>query len=149
MITIFRGDSADSRFNRELSFSVVTDLNTDGVEVVFSINGVECSAELVGATAKVSISAEQTKRLEYGIGYASVALRAGDSVRTITNDIPVRVTDRVADVDGTENTLEVNIMGAFKNALTGETWDAGGSIASLRDFLARIGSLMGASVKAR
>lgn len=149
MITIFRGDSMTSRFGRSLTFEVETDLDTSGVSVVFSLNGIDAVASLLDGRATVTLTAEQTAQLNYGTGYASISFVAGQDVRTVTNSIPVRVTDSVEEMDGATNTISVTLAPDWSEALKGVNWDAGGSIGALRDFLARIGSALGATVTAR
>lgn len=149
MITLFKGDSATSRFGRELTFTIDTTLDTTGCSVLFAINGVEAQAQFNGSEAVVSLTAQQVGSLEYGTGFASLALVAGTDRYTLKNDIAVTVTDCVADVQGSSNTIDITMAGAWENALDGVDWNAGGSIASLRDFLARVGVALGASVTAR
>lgn len=149
MITMFKGDSMTSRFGRELSFEVTTDLDTTGCSVMFTLNGVSAVAALSNGRAVVELTAAQTEGLYYGTGYAAVALTDGTNIRTIANTIPVRVTDSVADMDNATNTIDISIAPDWSKALEGVNWNAGGSIGALRDFLARVGSALGASVTAR
>lgn len=149
MITIFKGDSATSRFGRQLNFVVETTLDTSGCSVRFSLNGIVAEAQLVGTDATVQLTAEQTDKLDYGIGFADIALIAGDNVCTVKNDIAVWVTDCVGDVSGGCNTVDIRLKGSWDDALDGVSWDAGGTIGSLRDFLSRVGAVLGASVTTR
>ena len=149
MITLLKGDSATSRFGRQLNFVVDTTLDTSGCSVRFSLNGIVAEAELVGSDATVQLSVEQTEKLDYGVGFAAIALVAGENVCTVKNDIAVRVTDCVADVSGGGNTVDIRLKGSWDDALEGVSWDAGGSIGSLREFLSRVGAVLGASVTTR
>lgn len=149
MIFLLKGDSASSRFGRELRFVVETSLDTSGCAVRFSLNGVVADAQLVGTNATVQLTAAQTAQLEYGTGFAAIAIVAGNDVCTVKNDLPVCVTDNVGDVMSGANTVDISLKGSWEDALDGVHWDAGGSIGALRDFLSRVGSVLGASVTTR
>ena len=149
MITILKGDAYSDRFGRSLKFTVKTHLDTMGCAVRFDLYGVSGMSPIVDGAAKIQLTSEQTKKMDYGMGYASLALVADGEVYTLKIDIPVLVTDSMSDVEGVANSITVDMKGAWDKALQGVNWDAGSSIASLRDFLARIGTALGASVVAR
>lgn len=128
-----------------MKFVVSTTLDTTGCSVRFSMNGIVVDAQLSGTDASVSLTSEQTSKLDYGVGFASIALVAGEDVCTLKNDVPVCVTDCVGDVSG-ENTISIGMKGSWENALDGVSWDSSGSIGSLREFLSRVGAVLGASV---
>lgn len=149
MITILKGDVYSDRFGRSLEFTIETHLDTMGCAAMFNLYGVIGMSPIVDKTAKIQLTSEQTKKMDFGMGYASIALVAEGEVYTLKNDIPVLVTDSMSDVEGVANSITVDMKGAWDKALHGVNWDAGSSIASLRDFLARIGTVLGASVVAR
>lgn len=149
MITLLKGDSATSRFGRQLRFTITTSLDTTGCSVRFSMNGIVADAQFDGTDAVVELSAEQTSLLRFGVGFASIALVAGANICTIKNDLAVKVTDCISEVEDASNSATIEITNAWQKALEGVNWNAGGSIGSLRDFLARVGAALGASVVAR
>lgn len=151
MIFLFKGDSADERFGREIKFNldIPSSIDTTGCSVVFSLNGIVASAILSNGEAVVSLTAEQTKAWDYGVGYASLALSDGSNIRTVTNTLAVSVTDSVKEMDDATNTIDITIPVGWEEALKGVSWDAGGTIGSLRDFLSRVGAVLGATVTTR
>jgi hypothetical protein len=149
MITILKGDAYSDRFGRSLEFTVKTHLDTTGIEVRFDLYGVSTTSSIVDRGAKIQLTSEQTKKMDFGMGYASLALVVDGEVYTLKNDIPVLVTDSMSYVENSSNSITVDLKGAWDKALQGVNWDAGSSIASLRDFLARVGTALGASVVAR
>ena len=136
----------DERFGRTIKFSLASDLDTTGCDVEFIIAGVSMVAGFNGQQATLNISAENTSKLNLGDTYAAIVLRAGNARRTVSNTIPVRVTDSVEDVDGSINEISVSIIGEYNKALEGIEFDEGASIGSLRRFLALVGAAMGAKV---
>lgn len=149
MITILKGDAYSDRFGRSLEFTIETHLDTMGCAAMFNLYGVIGMSPIVDKTAKIQLTSEQTKKMDFGMGYASIALVADGEVYTLKNDISVLVTDSMSDVEGAENSITVDMKCAWDKVLQGVNWDAGGSIGSLRDFLARVGTALGASVVVR
>lgn len=151
MIKIFKGDSMTDRFGRMITFKLNTTLDTDGCSIVFRIAGLMKAVALdADNNASLSLTKEETAQLNYGDGYASIMITDGDNLRTVTNTLWVRVTDSVEELNEGENAVSISLVEPdWQRALDGVSWDSGASIGSLRDFLAVVGTALGAKVEAR
>lgn len=152
MIKIFRGDSMTDRFGRVITFKLETSLDVSGCSIVFRVAGLMKAVALNSETkiATLELSANETEQLQYGDGYASILITDEQNIRTITNTLWVRVTDSVEDFEDTENAVNISLVEPdWQKALDGVSWDSGASIGSLRDFLAVVGTALGAKVEAR
>lgn len=143
-MTILRGDSVSDRFANTLAVDVETDLNTEGCSAVLAFGGWSGTSELVDGRAVFTFTKEQTERFEYGDYYATISLTDGTNLVTVADGIIVSVTDSPAEAAYPNSaTVKPECL------LNGVRWDETDTIASLREFLAKIGVALGATVQRR
>lgn len=143
-MTILRGDSVSDRFANTLAVDVETDLNTEGCSAVLSFGGWSGTSELVDGRAVFTFTKEQTERFEYGDYYATISLTDGTNFVTVADGIVVSVTDSPVEAQ-LPNEVTVTPAGLLR----GVRWDETDTIASMREFLAKIGTALGATVQRR
>ena len=143
-MTILRGNSASNRFANTIAVQVETELNTDGCSAVLAFGGWSGNAELADGVATFTFTKEQTERFEYGDYYATISLTDGTNFVTVADGIIVSVTDSPVEVQ-LPNEVTVTPAGLLK----GVRWDETDTIASLREFLAKVGVALGATVQRR
>ena len=143
-MTILKGDSVCDRFANTLAVSIETDLNTDGCSAVLAFGGWSGTAEIANGQAVFTFTKEQTERFMYGDYYATISLTDGTNLVTVADGIIVSVTDSPVEA-ALPNEVTVSPTGLLR----GERWDETDTIASLREFLAKIGTALGATVQRR
>lgn len=158
-ITIKHGDSTDAIGASPIVLTIHTKLDLTGCTIIFSFLGFEQrfteleKDENDDVHLGISMTATQTASLPLGFQFASVFITDGsNNTRTLMDNILVLVTDSAEIAYGANNNMTININmndEAIKTILSGQSWDAGGTIGSLRDFLAKIGEALGATVTER
>lgn len=158
-ITIKHGDSTDAIGASPIVLTIHTKLDLTGCTIIFSFLGFEQrfteleKDENDDVHLGISMTATQTASLPLGFQFATVSITDGsNNTRTLVDDILVLITDSAEVAYGANNNMTININmndEAIKTLLSGQSWDAGGTIGSLRDFLAKIGKALGATVTER
>lgn len=153
-ISIVAGDDTGVMGINPITVSFKTELDLEGCAIIFSFLGFTKKFENLQkdehgvVTMTIYMSAEQTSEFPLGFQYASIIIEDSQGKRfTLTDDILVLVTDDTEEAK-TGNTIIVEVHGGTdaSTLLNGVSWNEGGTIGSLREFLAKVGRALGANI---
>lgn len=148
------GDDTGVMGLNPITIGLKTELDIEGCTFVFSFLGFEqrftdLQKDDEGVVhMTVNMTAQQTAKFPLGLQYATVWIEDEEGKRfTLTDDILVLVTID-ADEAKSGNTIVIEIHGGgdASTLLNGVSWSEGGSIGSLREFLAKVGRALGADI---
>lgn len=109
MLTILQGDDTAAN-SREIKMKMPNADIGDGWQIGFSLCGATRIADYVaGGVLAFNFSREETMTFPLGISYARTYLSKGGLEMTVSNMVPVCVTDCVARVAGANNSVDLSI----------------------------------------
>lgn len=108
-LTIVRGD--DTASNRRTIRFRFPDIDIgSGYVIGFSLLGVTREGDYVrGGGMDIAYTREETAAMPFGVHYGSVYIRKDGLMETITNELPVRVTDSVALAKSAVDTITLSV----------------------------------------
>lgn len=100
MIFILKGDDTGAN-NRSLKMVLPTLNISSGYRLKLVFEGIETDlGDVTSGTIEWNYSKSQTSNFKYGIHFASLILYRNDLSQTVSNTIPICITDSVEDVYG-------------------------------------------------
>lgn len=159
-VVIKHGDSSDAIGLSPITITLKTELDLTGCTLTFSFLGFSQTFSTFtkdddgNIVLTINMTSEQTSQFPLGFQKASVSISDGnDNIRTLIDNILVLVTDSAEVAYGSNNNMVITInlddSSTVRHLLNGQSWNAGGTIGSLRDFLAKIGEALGANITER
>lgn len=109
MIRIFRGDATNVA-GRNLTLNLPTIDISSGYTLSLEFLGIV--TELGDVTSRIltwNYSAEQTSGMPLGIHFATLRLKNGVLIQTVSNTIPIEISDSVEEVYDVEPSVNANI----------------------------------------
>lgn len=124
MLTLLQGDDTAAN-NKTIRLKLPDIIIGDGFIIGFEFQGiVKSGAYTPGGTLSFDYTREQTAKFPLGISYARTYLEKDNLMQTISNTIPVCITDSVSRVAGQSNdvnlsvTINTGVPHVDKDALT-------------------------------
>ena len=124
-VTIFRGDDTGGQLGKTIviNFHCGNTVNMEGVVVTFILGGFyekEFHNVHDGDRLEIFMTHEQTAMLPLGVSFGKLyGTDASGKIRTFSNRIPIRVTNRVCEAYGSAEEDEIDVT--ISNAIT---WDS-------------------------
>ena len=124
-VTIFRGDDTGGQLGKTIviNFHCGDTVNMEGVVVTFVLGGFyekEFHNVHDGDRLEIFMTHEQTAMLPLGVSFGKLyGTDASGKIRTFSNRIPIRVTNRVCEAYGSAEESEIDVT--ISNAIT---WDS-------------------------
>ena len=124
-VTIFRGDDTGGQLGKTIviNFHCGDTVNMEGVVVTFILGGFyekEFHNVHDGDRLEIFMTHEQTAMLPLGVSFGKLyGTDASGKIRTFSNRIPIRVTNRVCEAYGSAEESEIDVT--ISNAIT---WDS-------------------------
>lgn len=124
-VTIFRGDDTGGQLGKTIviNFHCGDTVNMEGVVVTFVLGGFyekEFRNVHDGDRLEIFMTHEQTAMLPLGVSFGKLyGTDASGKIRTFSNRIPIRVTNRVCEAYGSAEESEIDVT--ISNAIT---WDS-------------------------
>ena len=124
-VTIFRGDDTGGQLGKTIviNFHCGDTVNMEGVVVTFVLGGFyekEFHNVHDGDKLEIFMTHEQTAMLPLGVSFGKLyGTDASGKIRTFSNRIPIRVTNRVCEAYGSAEESEIDVT--ISNAIT---WDS-------------------------
>lgn len=114
MLTIFQGDDTAAN-GRTIRLRLPDEVIGDGFAISFRLFGLERSGEYEpGGTLEFNYSRQETAAFPLGVTYGEMRLCKGGLEQTISNTVPVRVTDSVAEAypgdAGAGNAIDLSVV---------------------------------------
>lgn len=153
-IVIFSGDDTDALGLNPITIKVETTLDLTGCKIIFKFLGFEQTfttfvkdPEDDFYNLQISMTSEQTRSFPLGYQNATIEIiDTNDRTRTLNNSVLVLVTDDTEKAYNIKNTVSVGVPASIATLLAGKSWDEGGTIRSMRDFLGEVGKALGADI---
>ena len=124
-VTIFRGDDTGGQLGKTIviNFHCGDTVNMEGVVVTFVLGGFyekEFHNVHDGDRLEIFMTHEQTAMIPLGVSFGKLyGTDASGKIRTFSNRIPIRVTNRVCEAYGSAEESEIDVT--ISNAIT---WDS-------------------------
>lgn len=110
MIKILRGDDTAANGHTLSMRLPVIDIER-GYTLTFVLDGIVTElGDVTSGTFEWNYTSEQTSGMCYGVHLASLILSNGELRQTVSNTIPVVVTDSVDEAYGTDSTVNANVV---------------------------------------
>lgn len=117
MVVIMKGDDTASN-KRGIKIQLPDDDIGEGFEVIFELLGiVRRGGYEPGGFLEFNYTREETSAFPLGISFGTVRLAKNDLQQTISNTVPVKVTDAVCDsiaavksAEGCKNTIDISVV---------------------------------------
>lgn len=154
-IVVLAGDDTDSLGLTPICIKVKTDLDLNGCKIIFRFLGFEQTFTTFEKDQEddtyhlqISMTSAQTAKMPLGYQNASIdIIDSNNRSRTLDNSILVLVTDSTSVAYDIKNTVSVGIPASIATLLAGKSFDEGGTIGEMRDFVGEIGKALGATVR--